>query len=138
MDNDPIGVDEMPAPAQEVDGEEVLFAADSQPLVEPAGLEEGLAPHDRGAGNEAGQAGPRHAVGAWEGTRRHDLADRVRRSSGPSSTRAQIRPTEGWSSSREVALAREPGAHHESSSLNATYGCARMRDPSGPVGGSVP
>src|SRR5438067_5451180 len=51
------------------------------------------------------------------------------RSSCPRRTRAQSRPTQGWSSSRVVALARDPGAHHESSSLNATYGVTACAPP---------
>lgn len=45
----------------------------------------------------------------------------MRRSS-PTRTRAAIRPSRGWRSSRSPARPKAFGAHHESSSLNATYG----------------
>jgi hypothetical protein len=38
-----------------------------EPLVEPAGFEERLAPHGGGAGHEARQAGSRHPVRPGEG-----------------------------------------------------------------------
>ncbi len=48
---------------------------------------------------------------------------------GPTRVRAESRPSLGCASKCRAAAARAPGAHQESSSLNATYGVSRARTP---------
>nr|WP_246196586.1 hypothetical protein [Aquisphaera giovannonii] len=120
MDDELGRITELPAPGGQVDGQQLLLAADEEAVSNPpasryAERRTTEAPARKPSRKGPGIPGPR---GRGLRSRTEQMASSL--SSGPTRTRAVTTASRGDASIRSAALRRHPGSHQVSSSQNAT------------------